>query len=203
MKQFIIIWLSWLARDHRKSSIISLCEQSSSSSDPVVGVGLRGEMEEEDEVGRVTGGTQLTAPGAGLVERAAVAASLEVLTSVDGLQPDSWELDDRYPGVTVFDAASTEVPLGTLQIESVDVDAIIWSFFDFVSKDVLDVGGELEGVDRCLRLSCVGLQGGGHEALWEEEGRHPVGGGHAFKEPLADELHSRDQVWDPGAEWLE
>lgn len=42
-------------------------------------MGLRGEMEEEDEVGRVTGGTQLTAPGAGLVERAAVAASLEVL----------------------------------------------------------------------------------------------------------------------------
>ena len=113
--QFIIIWPSCLVHDLRKSSIISLCEQSSSSSDPVVGMGLRCKMEEEDEVGRVTGGTQLTTPGAGLVEWAAEAASLQVLSDVDGLQPDSWELDDRYPGVTVFDAASTEVPLGTLQ----------------------------------------------------------------------------------------
>lgn len=84
-----------------------------------------------------------------------------------------------------------------------DVDAVIWWSFDFVSKDFLDVGAELEGVDRDLRLSCVSLQGGGHEALWEEEGRHPEGSRCALIKPLSKELHSRDQVWDPGAEWLE
>jgi len=72
----------------------------------------------------------------------------------------------------------------------VDVDAIGWSFGDVVSKDLSDVGLECEGVDRCCRLSCVALQGGGHEALWEEEGRHPVGGWLALIEPLAQELHS-------------
>jgi len=85
----------------------------------------------------------------------------------------------------------------------VDVDAIIWCFVDFVSKDLLDVGAELELINWCRSLSGVALQGGGHEALWEEEGRHPVGLWQALEEPLAEELDSRDQVWDPGAEWLE
>jgi len=166
-------------------------------------VDLRGEVEEEDEVGRVTGGTQLTAPGAGLVERASVAASLEVLADIYWLQPDSWELNDRLPGVTVFDAASTEVPLCPLQEEPVDIDAVFWRFGDFIPKALPDVGTELELVDWRHCLSCVALQGGGHEALREEEGRHPEGERNAFQEPLAEERHSLDQVWNPGAEWLE
>ena len=43
---------------------------------------LCGEVEEEDEVGRVTSGAQLTTPGAGLVEWAAVAASLKALADI-------------------------------------------------------------------------------------------------------------------------
>lgn len=83
-----------------------------------------------------------------------------------------------------------------------DIDAIVWGFFDLVSEYLSDIGTELKGVDWCRCLSRITLQSGSHETLWEEEGRYPERVGHALMEPLAEELHSRYQVWHPGAEWL-
>lgn len=71
-------------------------------------------MEEQHEVRRVTSSTQLTAPGASLVEWATEAACFEVLPNVDGLKPDCRELNDGYSVVTVFDTGSTVVPFGAL-----------------------------------------------------------------------------------------
>jgi len=160
-------------------------------------------MEEQDEVGRVTCGTQLTTPGTRLVERAGEATGFEILRHIYRLQPDCWELDDWHSWITVFYTASAEVPLGALQVEAVDVDAIRWRFLNLVSKDVLDVRTELKGIDRCLSLSRIALQGSSHEALREEEGWHPERGWSSLVEPLGEELHSRYQVWDPGAQWLQ
>lgn len=71
-------------------------------------------MEEQHKVRRVTCGTQLTAPGASLVEWATEAARFEVLSDVDGLKPDRRELNDGHSVVTVLDTTSTVVPFGAL-----------------------------------------------------------------------------------------
>lgn len=141
-------------------------------------------MQEQDEVCRVTCCTQLTTPRTRLVERAAVAASFKILADIDRLKPDYRELDDRYSWVTVLDAASAEVPFGSLKVESMYIDSIGWCCINLVNEDFLDTSTELQRIDWCLGLSGVSLQGSSHETLREEEGWNPERGWCPLKEPL-------------------
>ena len=80
-------------------------------------------MEESDEVGRVTGCGQLSLSHRCLVEWTSVASLLQVQIDIDGLKLDDRERDQRLSWVAILNALLGEVPSGSLEVESVDIDS--------------------------------------------------------------------------------
>lgn len=151
----------------------------------------------------MSSGTQRSLPGRCLVQRALVAANCHVLVGHDGFEPDAREWNDGHSRLRVLDKLLASVPSSTLQEQAVDVDSILRHFKHVFWSEWLDVGLELEGVDRSLSLSSVGLKRSCHETLREEEGREPVGVRITAAVPLLHEDKSRNQVVVPGGERLE
>ena len=118
------MWQLLLGRRNR--SIVSHAEQGCASPDPVVGVDLAGQVEHEDEVGRVTRGRKLTLPGARLVERALEVLArrqLEVRFLLHRLEPDDWEVHEGDFRIRILHTLLGVVPLGALHEQAMDVDA--------------------------------------------------------------------------------
>jgi len=95
----------------------------------------------------MAGGTQFTTSCTGFIERAAEASLFEVFSNIDWLEPNDREVDDTFLGLTVLDACAFEVPSGTLEVKTVDVNSIFWGFRDIFGESWSDVTLEGKSID--------------------------------------------------------
>jgi hypothetical protein len=106
------------------SSVVGHAEQRGTSTDPVILRHLTGNRHEQNEVGGVAGGTELTSSQGGLIERASINLFFNNILVNDWLEPDDWHSNNRDLGVAIFDGLLLEVPLCALEEETMHVDTI-------------------------------------------------------------------------------
>jgi hypothetical protein len=126
-------------------------------------------VQEEDEVGGVTCGTQLSTSSTRLVQWARVATALDIVSNVDWLKPNYWELNNCLSGCTVLDSGGLHAPLSTFKEESMDIDTVLGNDLNVVLVEWPYICPVLKGIDWSPGLSCVSLKSSSHETLWEEE----------------------------------
>ena len=124
------------------SSVVCHTEQGSTSTHPVVLGHLTWELEEQHEVCGVTCGTQLTSSEGGLIERAGVSLLIHGIIENDRLEPDDGHLDDWMLGVTIVNHLLLEVPLRTLEEETVDLNTILGGLIDSILEMIENVSLE-------------------------------------------------------------
>lgn len=186
-------------------------EGGDTSSDPVVLVFVRRQVNVHHEVGRVAGGGEGSGSTEDLVNWAHVEA---VCFSIDTagrlrwlpfrLEPNQRQLDVELLWLGLVQLVSSAVPSGSFEEETVTEDTVVWSllqlrWLNFIVH--LEVEGQL--IDGEHVLSGVVLSSTGEESLREEESGQPEGGRHAVIVPLGNEDHPFVDVGDPGAKRLQ
>ena len=117
---------------------------------------------------------------------------------------DDWHLVVHDGGELIGDPLLFSVPSGAVHEQSVDVDSVLWLFFDLFAAFFVHVPeDEGQSVNGDLVLSGVGLEDTGHETLREDHTGKPVGVRVALHEPIVHELHSLQHVLVPGRERLQ
>jgi hypothetical protein len=94
------------------------------------------------------------------------------------------------------DSLDISVPPGAIQVETIDVNAILWFLGEVHIAFVFINGVEVEHkrVDGYFVLAGVVLFGAGEEGLGEEEPTDPEGTRGSFINPLLDEGQSFNEV---------
>ena len=136
----------------------------------MVGINFSRNLKEADEVGRVTGCTELTLSGTCLVHWAFETAVSDDLIDINRLEPDDWEQSNWFLWSAILKSVSAWAPGTSFKIETMNVYTILWGLCHAFLKSINNMRFELESIDWSLCLSCVGLHRCCHETLWEEEG---------------------------------
>lgn len=95
------------------------------------------------------------------------------------------------------------VPAGTLHEVAVDIDTNLWLFFDVSVKAWHHISLESQSINSDFFLTSVCLHSSSVEALWEEEGGHPVRLGWTVVEPVTDEFNPRKEILIPRVKRLQ
>ena len=90
------------------------------------------------------------------------------------------------------------VPSCTLEVETVDVDAILWLIRDILRFNIIvDFVVETQFINGYDVLASIVLHRTSEECLREEESRDPISAWESIADPFSDEINSFVQVSDP------
>ena len=183
-------------------SVVGHAEHSSTSANPVLRVNFRLELQVHDEVSGVASGSQFSSSLTGLVKRTVIhAVSLDLIFK-HWLEPDDREESNRHLMIHLINGSAFVLPLGTLNVTTIDVYTSVWRESDTFKSSFSNVGLEVKFVNFKGVLTGMHLESSSLESLREEEAGNPVTLRRAISNPVTHESNAFKKVIKPRVERL-